>query len=122
MSKPQKSASTKATANQKAYIYAIGPKNSGMDENYKDHQSSPTWVLTFVRWQFRDLLRTSTTSPSQVRAPLVVENDCIAVQTTDDKGNLTPSCSLTLVETDVNYETELAPGDFVFVNMLNWEP
>jgi hypothetical protein len=29
--------------------------------------------------------------------------------------------SATLLVTDINYETAIAPGDFVFVNMLNWE-
>ena len=38
-----------------------------------------------------------------------------------NKGTLTPSLEATLKETDVNYLTAVAPGDFVFVNMLNWE-
>lgn len=116
-------------ANQKAYSFPIIPKNSGTDETslpdgkgaHLVHQSSPTWVLTFVRWQFRDTLRTPTSTPNQVRRPLVVENDCIQVSVNYDKGSLTPSCNMTLVETDVNYETEIEPGDFVFINMLNWE-
>lgn len=116
-------------ANQKAYTYPIIPKNSSQDETsgsdgtgaHLVHQSSPAWVLTFVRWQFRDTLRTQTQAPLTVRKPLVVENDCIAVETTFDKGSLTPSCQMTLVETDVNYETEVEPGDFVIINMLNWE-
>ena len=116
-------------ANQRAYSYAIIPKNSGPDETslpqgqgaHLVHQSSPTWVVTFVRWQFRDTLRTPTENPTQVRRTLVVENDCVQVDVTYDKGSLTPSCQMTLVETDVNYETEIEPGDFVFVNMLNWE-
>lgn len=116
-------------ANQRAYSYPIIPKNSGPDETslpdskgaHLVHQSSPTWVVTFVRWQFRDTLRTQTSTPNQVRRTLVVENDCIQVSTSYDKGSLTPSCQMTLVETDVNYETEVEPGDFVFVNMLNWE-
>lgn len=108
-------------ANQKAYTFPIIPKNSSPDENALVHQSSPTWVLTFIRWQFRDTLRTKTDEPNTVRSTLVVENDCIAVDVMSDKGNLTPSCQITLVETDVNYATEIEPGDFVFVNMLNWE-
>jgi len=116
-------------SNQKAYSYPIIPKNSSPDETalpdgkgaHLVHQSSPTWVLTFVRWQFRDTLRTQTATPNEVRRPLVVENDCIQASVSYDKGSLTPSCQLTLVETDVNYETQVEPGDFVFVNMLNWE-
>lgn len=116
-------------ANQRAYSYPIIPKNSGPDETslpegkgaHLVHQSSPTWVVTFIRWQFRDTLRTQTSQPNLVRKPLVVENDCVQVSVSYDKGSLTPQCQMTLVETDVNYETEVEPGDFCFINMLNWE-
>lgn len=84
-------------------------------------QTSPAWVLTFVRWEYRDLLRTPTDSPNAIRAPLVVENDCVQLSVSDSKGVLTPNMSATLLETDVNYETAIHPGDFVFVNILNWE-
>jgi hypothetical protein len=107
--------------NVKAFTRVIAPLGSGPDENFHVNQSSPTWVLTFVRWQFRDTLRTPTDSPDQVRPPLVIENDCISVTTTMNKGTLTPSMTAVLKMTDVNYETEIAPGDFVFVNILNWE-
>lgn len=84
-------------------------------------QTSPSWVLTFVRWETRDLLRTPTKTPYAVRPPLIVENDCIQINVSDNKGVLTPSMSATLVQTDINYSTEIHPGDFVFVNILNWE-
>lgn len=121
MAFPNKPSTQKNTANQKAYTYYIVPKNSGIGEDHLVHQMSPTWVLTFVRWEYRDLLRTKTSTPDKVREPLVVENDCVSLSVTHDKGNLTPSCNMVLKETDVNYETEIAPGDFVFVNMLDWE-
>lgn len=108
-------------ANTKAYTYNIMPNSKSTDEHGLVHQSSPTWVLTFVRWEFRDTLRTKNSYPDTVREPLVVENDCINVSTIFNKGTLTPQMSATLMETDVNYEVALSPGDFVFVNMLNWE-
>lgn len=121
-------------ANTKAYTYAIGPRVQGggsvPDQEAGStlgsdiglvNQTSPTWVLTFVRWEFRDTLRTPTSSPNAVRAPLVVENDCINVSTTFNKGTLTHSMSALLVETDINYADAVHPGDFVFVNILNWE-
>jgi len=51
---------------------------------------------------------------------MVVENDCLSVTVNYSKGTLTPSMSATLVMTDVNYQTSVAPGDFVIVNMLDW--
>lgn len=116
-------------ANSKAFTKEINPIGSGGGENGDIHQVSPAWVLTFVRWDNRDPNDNSFTNTSKnigpndtraVRAPLVVENDCIQVTVNVNKGVLTPSFSAVLVMTDVNYETAVAPGDFVFVNMLNW--
>lgn len=121
-------------SNTKAYTYLIGPKLVGGGNFPSEeadstlgptigliNQTSPTWVLTFVRWQFRDTLRTPTSAPNAVRDPLVVESDCMSVTTTFNKNTLTDSMSAVLVETDVNYSDAIHPGDFVFVNMLNWE-
>lgn len=113
-------------AKTKAFTKFIGPKGSDASEGNLVNQSSPAWVLTFVRWDVRDTLRAvSSTGVAkeifQVRDPLVVENDCVQLSTDDSKSTLTPSMNATLVETDVNYATSIAPGDFVFVNILNWE-
>jgi len=87
------------------------------------NQSSPTWVLTFIRFENRDTFRNNNNSALEVKQndPLVIESDCIAVTTGMNKGTLTPSMEATFKETDVNYLTAVAPGDFVFVNILNWE-
>lgn len=113
-------------AKTKAFTKSIGPKGSDKSEENLINQSNPTWVLTFIRWNIRDTLRS--VSPDSVsadifgvRAPLVVENDCVQCSTTDSKASLTPSMNCLLLETDVNYATAIAPGDFVIVNMLNWE-
>jgi hypothetical protein len=129
-------------SNTKAFTYPLGPKPNGVgvqvsgdeagstlngtDLAAKDigliNQTSPTWVLTFVRWDIRDTLRTPTTTPEAVRQKLiVVENDCLQVTVSDSKGVLTPNMVAILVETDINYSTAVHPGDFVFVNILNWE-
>lgn len=108
-------------ADSRAFVKFVGPIGSGSDEHNAVHQTSPAWVLTFVRWENRDTFRVKGTPFSEVRDPLVVENDCIQVTTSVSKGNLTPSMQATLIMSDVNYETSIAPGDFVLVNMLNWE-
>lgn len=110
----------------KAFIKFISPIGTSNDEQNSVHQISPSWVLTFVRWNVRDTLRAipSTGMGSEllsVRQPLVVENDCVQLAVNVSKSTLTPSMQATLLETDVNYETAIAPGDFVFVNMLNWD-
>jgi len=106
-----------------AYTVSLTANTQSTDEYSAINQSSPTWVLTFVRFENRDTLRNNTVSPLTTNSndPLVVENDCVSITTTMNKGTLTPSMEATLKETDVNYLTAVAPGDFVFINMLNWE-
>lgn len=106
-------------SDSRAFTQVIDPIGSGPEEDNSVHQVSPDWVLTFVRWENRDTQRIKSVSPTQVRDPLVVQNDCLSVSVTTSKGTLTPSMSATLVMTDVNYQTSVAPGDFVFVNILN---
>lgn len=113
-------------AKSKAYTKFIGPIGTNKSEDFSVHQVSPAWVLTFIRWDVRDTLRAIPSTPNrrellQVRDPLVVENDCVQVAVVNNKSVLTPSVVAILKETDVNYETAIAPGDFMFVNMLNWE-
>lgn len=108
-------------ADSRAFVKFIGPVGTNDSEHNAVHQTAPAWVLTFVRWENRDTFRITNTPLTEVRDPLVVENDCIQVAVSVSKGNLTPSVQATLIMTDVNYETSIAPGDFMFVNMLNWE-
>lgn len=112
-------------ANNKAFTKFVGPFGDGQDEHDSVHQASPHWVLSFVRWADRDTLRSSPTEKkdfTKTRAtdPLVVENDCVNVTVNVNKGVLTHSMNATLVQSDINYMTDIAPGDFCFVNMLNW--
>lgn len=127
-------------SDNRAYTYYIGPDPAygdsadPVDNNYVN-QSSPAWVLTFVRWRYRDTLRISNSllsgpnpSPSslldslkKVEETLVVRNDCISISVTSNKNSYTPNMEAVLLQTNVDYLTEIAPGDFVFVNMLNWE-
>jgi hypothetical protein len=115
------------TTNNRAYTYYINPIGSPpgslptVGEDNSVHQISPAWVLTFVRWRDRDTERIINDEPLATRALLVVESDCIQVSVSDSKSTLTPNMSAVLLMTDVNYETAVAPGDFVFVNMLNWQ-
>jgi hypothetical protein len=110
-------------SNNKAYSYPIGNQSAGNNDTNFEKQSSPSWVLTFVRFSYRDLLRTPHNSLTQtpITDPLIVQNDCIQLETVDVKNNLTPSFKATLVQTDVDYETAINPGDFVLVNILNWD-
>lgn len=91
------------------------------------HNTSPAWVLTFIRWENRYLNVPDSGDAGELkyflatRKPLVVENDCASLTVSYSKESHTPSMQAMLYAGDVNYLTAVAPGDFVFVNMLNWE-
>lgn len=102
----------------KAYVYNV--KKSSSDS----HQVSPGWMLTFVRWLNRDpknYTSEGTGNLSTVKTPMVVTNDCISVTVAQSKSSHTPQLSAILKGGDINYLTAVAPGDFVFVNMVDWD-
>lgn len=93
-----------------------------INQNTPDsHQISPGYVLTCLRWSNRDTYNYVIEDPLDVRSPLVIYNDALNVSVTNTKSGLTPTMSATLKGGDINYATALAPGDFIMVNMLNWE-
>src|ERR1035437_3695320 len=108
-------------SDNRAYVYQIGTSGSGSDEDNSVHQTSPSWILTIIRWKNRDTLRTVGKNLLDVLEPLVISNDCIQLVADSNKGTLTPSFSALLKITDTNYLTAIGPGDFVLINMLNWE-
>lgn len=106
----------------KAYIKDIVPNGSdGV------HSVAPSWVLTFVRWENRYLNVPDTGNAGDrsyflsTRDPLVVTSDCASVTVNYSKESHTPSMQAMLYPGDSNYLTSIAPGDFVFVNMLEFE-
>jgi len=96
------------------YIRDIG------QNSVDSHQASPGYVLTFLRWSNRDSFNYEG-DPLDVRKPLVVYNDAVQVVVNNTKQGLSPTLTATLKGGDLNYATAVAPGDYVLVNMLNWE-
>jgi hypothetical protein len=93
-----------------------------INQNSKDsHQVSPGYVLTILRWSNRSTFNYDNEDPLDVRNPLTVYNDAINVSVTNTKSGLTPSMVAVLKGGDINYATAVHPGDYILVNMLNWE-
>ena len=95
----------------------LGPNSSD------SHQTSPSWVITVLRWKNRTSSNVfpGFSSKLETRRPLVIENDAIKVTAQTSKRTVTPGFSVVLKGGDINYATAVAPGDFVFINMLNSE-
>jgi hypothetical protein len=94
------------------------------------HQTNPAWVVTFVRWAERgrggtpDQLSSrinKKNDPFETKDILVVDSDCIAISTTDSKSSPTPAAQITLKMGRYNYLTAIAPGDYVFVNIVDFQ-
>jgi len=96
------------------YVREIKPNSTD------SHQVSPAYVLTFLRWSNRDSYNYSGDA-LEVRQPMVVYNDAISVSLTDAKSAMSSTATIVLKCGDINYSTALHPGDFMVVNLLNWE-
>lgn len=86
------------------------------------HQTSPHWLLTFIRFKNRDTqnYEGSNKEFERTRKPLIVENDCVTLSVSTSKTNTTPSATMVLLSGDINYATAISPGDFVIINMVNF--
>lgn len=83
------------------------------------HQSSPSFVATFLRWSNRSTFNYEG-DPLEVRNPLVVYSDAISVGTTDNKSSHLKQATITLKGGDINYATAIAGGDYCVINLVNW--
>ena len=87
-----------------------------------DVHSSPgvSWVVTILRWDNRDTAFMKGDF-IKTRQPLVIVNDCIQVKVSNSKNSPTQAAELVLKGGDINYSTAVAPGDYIFINMLDSE-
>jgi len=93
---------------------------SGEDKVY---QTSPAWVITFLRFEnrFPKVLGTAKGTASDTRVPMVVINDCVNVAVGETKESPNGSATMQLKLGDINYATAIAPGDYFIVNMVDHE-
>lgn len=98
-----------------AYVHEVNQSSND------SHQVSPGWMLTFIRWANRSPHEIKGIDPQKTLEPLVVISDCISVSVSSSKASHTPHMAAVLVSTDINYLAAVAPGDFVFVNMVDFD-
>lgn len=96
------------------YVKDIKPNSTD------SHQVSPAYVLTFLRWSNRDSYNYSGDA-LEVRQPMVVYNDALSISLTEAKSAMSSTATVLLKCGDINYSTALHPGDFMVVNLINWE-
>jgi hypothetical protein len=97
-----------------------------IEKNTPDsHQTSPGYVLTFIRYEYRDVYMygdiNNLDDAIDTRRNFVVVNDAIQVKVSNNKSNPVPTFSCVFKQGDINYLTAVHPGDYVTVNMLNFK-
>lgn len=101
------------------FVYNLKPNTED------SHQVSPAWMLTFVRWKNRNPYNFENSNKEggnlATATPLIVTSDCVSVSVSASKATHTPSMTAMLKSSNTNYLTAVAPGDFVFVNICDWE-
>ncbi len=105
-----------------AFVKDILP-NSIEADGAAVHQTSPSYVLTFIPWVNREIKDDKQVDPNYLdtQKPYIVVNDAVSITVSDSKSSPQKSLQVTLVSTDVNYSTAVKAGDFVFVNLINHE-
>lgn len=97
--------------------YTVNIKQNSTDS----HQTSPSYMVTFVRWGIRDTNTAASGAGVEVKEPLIVINDCTQLTVSLSKKNHIQQASMVLLAGEINYAAAVAPGDFFFVNMLDTE-
>ena len=98
-------------------ITAVNPYDDNAGEDGVDSRN-PSWCVCFLRFKEPAANFISKKSdPVDTFAPLVVENDCVAVTISRPKGNFAKTASLTMRIGQIYYQNACAPGDWVFIWM-----
>lgn len=108
-------------------------KDFGGDEDHDldSITTSPHWIIAIIRLGHplsfdRSTMSSDTKDISEgallrADAPLVITGDCIGLGVTNNKSSHTKNLSATLKQTEVNYLTEILPGDWVMAWIVNNE-
>lgn len=83
------------------------------------HQTSPAYMLTFLRWSNRDTANFADSDFLELRDPLIVVSDCLAINVSSSKSSYIHQATMVMAGGDINYSTAVAPGDFVLINLLD---
>jgi hypothetical protein len=97
----------------------------------QSHHTSPSWMVCFVRtsnvYTSEKIKKTGIdTSGESGRGSrendyIITKNDCVSLSISNSKNSPSKTCSLNMKVSDIDYQKALAPGDWVFVWVSNYE-
>lgn len=83
---------------------------------------NPSWCVAFVRFKTPGAMFIQPQDdPMAERKILVVENDCVNVTVSNEKSSLGKMCDIQMKIGEIYYQNAVAPGDWVFVWMANYQ-
>lgn len=107
----------------------VGRSQTETDTNIPDGVSvSASWVIAVIRLKYPMTYRRpdrgsfSSFFPDAVATrgkPLIITSDCIQLQVSATKGNHLQQLSATLAPGEINYLSEILPGDYMMAWMVN---
>lgn len=94
------------------------PKYKLSSNTADSHQINPSWLVYFVKFVepvsiFNSKANGKTKSSLKDTSTIIVTNDCIGISISNPKASFAKTCNLTMKITNFNYQSELAPGDWV---------
>jgi len=101
-------------------------------ENLRENfvSTSPGWVLCVIRFKhavtfsrkiFQSPSLDGTEDAAERGDPLIISSDCLSISTRTDKESHIANLTATLIQGEVNYLSEIMPGDWVLAWMHNNE-
>lgn len=94
--------------------------NIGQNEE-DSHQRNPSWCVAFVRFEEPTSMFSSKGLAFKETSMIVAENDCVAVNINRPKDSFAKTASVTMKIGQVYYKNAVAPGDWVFIWMSDWQ-
>lgn len=92
------------------------------------HQTNPGAVITILQWEDREPVIPGVNNNSSTgkglgtrEKPYAIHSDILNIAFINTKAQLTPTFTATLTMGDINYVTAIHPGDFAFLNMVNFQ-
>ena len=86
------------------------------------HQRSPSWCIAVSSFKRpAAMYNAGETGIYDTKKLLVIENDAIEVNISRPKSGFGKTANITLKVTDVNYQNQIAPGDWIFIWMSDWQ-
>lgn len=86
-----------------------------------DLHRSPSWCVAIVRYKTPATAYARNNELLETKPLLILYNDCIAINIVNNKNNYIKSCNITLKSGEEYYLNAVAPGDWVFVWIHNYD-